>query len=252
MVTRQQGKVELRRARSGAWEPLEVGASVAEEDAVRTGPDSSLELTASQMNLRVFERSDLKIRSLAEGSVRARMSGHVEADVPEGQAELALETEGSDAQVTSGGGRVMLTSDARGVVAVAVVRGKVKLSAGGRSVEVRQGQVSQVKPGRSPEPPRDAFTRVLLSVNWPEPLTNREWVDVTGRVEVGSRVVVQGHAARVAPDGSFAVEVPLRVGSQTLEVKVVDVLGREKRAKARVKLDRTAPDVKKVRPLWSP
>jgi glucodextranase-like protein len=98
--------------------------------------------------------------------------------------------------------------------------------------------------GGPPIRPLKLSERVFLAVEWPEqPATNRKTLPVRGRVDPGSRVLVQGRRVGTAVDGSFETEVALRQGSQSVSVSVTDLLGRNKSESRQITMDPNAPDI---------
>jgi hypothetical protein len=168
-----------------------------------------------------------------------------------GKGRVEIEANGADALAVAEGGRFSMLSDGRGVVAVAAVKGEVKLSSAGKSVQLKEGQVGRVRPGRPLEPPTAVLRQVLLSVDWPDQReTNRRTFKLAGHVDVGTRVMVQGHLVDVAPNGRFETRVSLRQGRQNVAVTAVDVLGRRKQQHEGFLMDETLPDVKVKGRLW--
>src|SRR5438132_155281 len=147
---------------------------------------------------------------------------------------------GTNSSVASAAGlpaaEAVVTASGRGVVAVASVTGTVHLSGGGKTVEVNKGEVSKIVRSDPPSPPAAALRRVLLSVEWPRQRdTNRSILPLSGRVEPGSRVFVQGQPVLVELAGTFRAEVPLKQGKQKVAVVTVDALGRRKEMEKTVK-----------------
>lgn len=244
------GKVEIRRKQREKWDPLEVGDKVAEEDAVRTSDDGSMELSVDEVRVRIRERSEVRVKKISRNRLRAQARGHLESSFEVGKGEVEIEADGSDAVVRSQGGHFSMTADGHGVVAVATVSGVVNLSAAGQDVSVSQGQVSYVKPGRKPERPRQSLRAVLLNVKWPDRReTNQRAVPIAGKVEVGSRVVVQGRPVDPDANGNFKLRVPLRQGKQRLAVTVTDPLGRDAKDGIDILMDDKI-DFRKENRLW--
>jgi hypothetical protein len=99
--------------------------------------------------------------------------------------------------------------------------------------------------------PAAALRRVLLAVQWPNSKeTNRPTVPISGRVEPGSRVFVQGQPVTVEAGGQFRAEVPLRQGKQKIAIVTVDALGRRREVENTVKRDDSLPGVKVKKKLW--
>ena len=92
---------------------------------------------------------------------------------------------------------------------------------------------------------------MLLSVRWPQQrATSKDTVPVSGKVEAGSRVFIQGQPIPVEPGGSFRADVPLRDGKQTVAVVAIDPMGRRKQVDTTIVRDQSTPTVKVKRKLW--
>ena len=231
VVLARVGKVELSHS-DGQWSDARVGDQLVPSDSLRTEAGQA-ELGLGPVRMRLHESSALRVKETGKSSMRAQVRGAVESDVEPGRGALDVEMEGTDAVARSTGGHFFVTADGRGVVSVAAVSGSVNLVARTRQVEVRQGQVGRIQKGEL-NAPSPALRRVLLSVLWPEELTSKEAVPVSGKVEPGSRVFIQGHPVSVEANGSFTAEVPLHDGAQKVAVLVVDPLGRRKQAWATI------------------
>jgi uncharacterized protein YdeI (BOF family) len=224
-VISRKGKVELQRGLQGNWADVQVGDRLAPSDALRTQIGEA-EVGVSGVKMRVHEASAVRLKDANDNSLRAQVRGSVESEVEAGKGTLDVEVEGSDARAHSQGGHFFVTADGRGIVAVATVTGSVNLTAHNKQVEVKAGSVSRVV-GDTPEDASPALRRVLLSVRWPEEkATSKDTVPISGKVEAGSRVFIQGQQIPVEPGGSFRADVPLRDGKQTVAVVAIDPLGR--------------------------
>jgi hypothetical protein len=251
VITAQMGKVELLVAGSANWTPAAVGDEVAVEDAIRTFDDSEVEITLNEVTIRVAERSELGVTGLSDTAVRARLRGRAETRVTQGKGEVEIAGQGTDALMRSEGGTVAVSASGRGVVAVATLTGSATLVARDRTVRVKAGQVSHAGPGRGPREPKQALRQVLLSVKWPPAkVTSRRQLPVSGQVEPGSRVRIQGEDIPVDAEGRFVAEVPLARGQQTVAVATVDVLGRRKEARRRIEVDDRKPHLEIKEKPW--
>lgn len=248
VVTNTQGQVEL--VHEGNVSVAKVGDHLGVKDALRT-TGGEVDLAVDGVKVRLHESSRLEVKQVHKRSMLALVRGSLESEV-EHNANLDVQIEESDAIAHSEGGHFFLTSDGRGIVAVASVTGTVHLTGGGRSVDVKKGEVSRVLAvQQSPSAPSDALRRVLLSVQWPEQKsTNKSSVPIVGKVEPGSRVFVQGQPVTVDNGGTFHAEVPLKQGKQKIAVVTVDALGRRKQLESVVRRDDSLPDVKVKKKLW--
>jgi hypothetical protein len=250
VVISRKGKVELQRGTAGGWSDAQVGDRLAPSDALRTQVGEA-EVGVSGVKMRVHEASAVRLKDANDRWLRAQVRGSVESEVEPGRGSLDVEVEGSDARAHSQGGHFFVTADGRGVVAVAAVTGSVNLTAHNKQVEVRPGTVSRVAGGAEPEDASPALRRILLSVRWPEErATSKDTVPISGKVEAGSRVFIQGQPVPVEPGGSFRAEVPLRDGKQTLAVVAIDPLGRRKQVDTTIVRDQSSPTVRVKKKLW--
>jgi len=249
VVISRKGRVELQRGLLGNWSDAQVGDRLAPSDALRTH-EGEAEVGVDGVKMRVHEASALRLKDANARWLRAQVRGSVESEVEPGKGSIDVEVEGSDAQAHSQGGHFFVTADGRGVVTVAAVTGSVNLTSHGRQVEVKPGTVSRVA-GGAPEDASPALRRVLLAVRWPqERATSKDTLPVSGKVEAGSRVFIQGQPVPVEPGGSFRADVPLRDGEQTVAVVAIDPMGRRKQVDTTIVRDQTTPTVRVKRKLW--
>jgi len=249
VVISRQGKVELQRGTQGGWSDAQVGDRLAPSDALRTQLGEA-EVGVNGVKMRVHEASAVRLKDANDRWLRAQVRGSVESEVEPGKGSVDVEVEGSDARAHSQGGHFFVTADGRGVVAVAAVTGSVNLTAHHRQVEVRPGTVSRVA-GGALEEASPALRRVLLSVRWPEErATSKDTVPISGKVEAGSLVFIQGQPIPVEPGGSFRADVPLRDGKQTVAVVAIDPLGRRKQVDTTIVRDQSSPTVRVKKKLW--
>jgi hypothetical protein len=236
-----RGAVELQRG-SKAWEPATQGTRLGESDALRTPGDAEAELSVDGVRVKLHDRSEIRLSAASAGVLRGRVRGRVESDVEQGKGRVSLQVEdGPIAEST--GGHFFLTAEGRNV-AVAATSGAVQVASGGKTVNVRQGQVTRVESAGKVVPPTAALRRVLLAVQWPGDKTNRSSIPVLGRVASGSRVYVQGQAVEVAPSGQFHAEVVLQDGRQKIAVVTIDPFGRRKSDESVITRDQSLPQVR--------
>ena len=252
VVTASRGQVELLRNTGGSWSQVRVGDKVGVGEALRTGSGEA-DVAIAGVKVRLHESSGMHIEKIGKRQLAARVRGSIESEVDEKeQSRLDVAVEGTDAVAHSEGGHFFVTADGRGVVAVAAVTGAVHLSARGKDVEVKKGEVSRVAAtGLTPSAPTEALRRVLLSVAWPRQReTNRQSLPLAGTVEPGSRVFVQGQPVPVESSGGFHADVPLKKGKQKVSVLTIDALGRRKQVENVVLRDDSLPEVKVKKKLW--
>jgi len=249
VVISRKGKVELQRGFLGDWSDAQVGDRLAPSDALRTHAGEA-EVGVDGVKMRVHEASALRLKDANDRWMRAQINGSVESEVEPGRGSIDVEVEGSDARAHSQGGHFFVTADGRGVIAVAAVTGSVNLSAHSKNVEVKPGTVSRVA-GGGPEEASPALRRVLLAVRWPqERATSKDTVPVSGKVEAGSRVFIQGQPVPVEPGGSFRADVRLRDGKQTVAVVAIDPMGRRKQVDTTIVRDQSTQTVRVKKKLW--
>jgi len=250
VVTAKNGKVQVLRAADGSVAEAKVGDRLSARDALRTEVGEA-DVAVDGVRVRLHEASRLELKQVGQKNLRARVRGSVESEV-EAKGNLDVEIENSDAQAHSEGGHFFVTGDGRGVVAVASVTGTVNVSGGGKSIELRKGEVTHMTRSQpKPSVPVAALRRVLLNVQWPnQKETNKATFPIAGRVDPGSRVFVQGEPVQVEEGGTFRAEVPLRQGKQKIAVVTVDALGRRKQVESVVLRDDSLPDIKVKKRLW--
>jgi len=235
-----RGGVQLQRG-SQPWEPAAQGARLGASDAVRTPDDAEAEVSVDGVRVKLHDRTEIRLSAASAGLLRARVRGRVESDVEKGKGRVSLQVEGGPL-AESTGGHFFLTAEGRNV-AVAATSGSVQVAGGGKTVNVKQGQITRVESAGNIRQPTAALRRVLLAVEWPGDKTNRSSIPVSGRVVSGSRVYVQGHAVEVAPSGEFHTEIRLQDGRQKIAVVTIDPIGRRKSTESVITRDRSLPKV---------
>ena len=250
VVTASRGKVELLRGASKSWAQAKVGDRLNAQDALRTEIGEA-DLAVDGVKLRLHDATRLDLRAVDKRGMRTRVHGSVESQVDQ-TGRLDVEIADTDSVAHSEGGHFFVTADGKGVIAVASVTGSVHLTSKGKSVDVPRGQISRIDGGDSaPSPPAAALRRVLLAVQWPNlKETNQPSLPITGRVEPGSRVFVQGQPVTVEAGGLFRAEVPLKQGMQKIAIVTVDAMGRRKQVEGVVKRDDSLPVAKVKKKLW--
>jgi hypothetical protein len=249
-VVSQRGKVEVQRNR-GEWTPVKLGDRLDTTDAIRTSEEGEVDIAVNEVKLRIHERSQFTVKNLSDSVIRGRLTGRMESQVVKGKGQVEVEAEGSDAVVRTDGGHFSMIASGRGVVAVANISGEVNVSAKGKSVSIAPGDVSHVRTNKAPDKPSRALRSVLLAVEWPAAkITNRTTVSLSGRVEVGSRVLIAGRVVDADDNGVFRTQVELRSGKQQLAVVATDVLGRKRLLAKTLTHDAKAPHVKLKGKLW--
>lgn len=245
MLLDSRGRVELQRG-GGDWGPASKGARLRASDGLRTPLDGEAALSVDGIQVRVHDRSELRVVDVKPGLLQARVRGRIESQVEDGKARLSLQVADGSATAESAGGHFFVTAEGRGVV-VAATRGSVDVSpAGGKPIRVEKGQSAKVEGGTLQR--AQELRKVLLAIRWPGDKTNRSSVPLAGRVAAGSRVYVQGLPVEVAPSGEFRADVRLRDGRQRVAIVTVDPFGRRREEEADITRDDTLPAVQMQSP----
>ncbi|MCP4504100.1 MAG: FecR domain-containing protein [Deltaproteobacteria bacterium] len=246
-VQNVRGRVEARD-KNNAWKPVESGAFLDENNAVRTGRSGEANLTmGSGVKVRLSPRSEFNIQELKNGLSRIELSeGHVTASVtPDGKQVLKVAAKGSDAVVQSSGGEFGVVTDGKGQVAVATTKGSVRFTSRGETVEVKAGSQSTVLKGHmGPIAPKLIPRSLLLKASPAQVKTNRSSTVVEGRTTPGSLVRVGGGVTPTDARGRFRRRVALKDGVNRVRVEVVAPSG-ETRTKILppVLVDRKKPTI---------
>jgi hypothetical protein len=246
VVTQVSGEVE--KWSNGNWMRVKRGELLTASDRVRTGPGGQAELELGPtVRVNVADLTELTIGQISESLSRVRLEDGRLASVVDGSEgfRFRVDVRGSDAVVETEDGEFGVLKRGDTPVTVASRTGNVRLVARGKLVELKAGEQSLVYPGEAPTPPTRLPSSLLLKLGKPPSgkLRNPELV-VSGTVTPGTYVTVAGRPARVAPDGSVEQSVRLEEGVNVVEVKVEDVLGRQRTEHLpRVVVDSTAPPV---------
>ena len=232
---------DVKRQGSEEWVALSLGDAVRVGDQVRTPAGGGVELSFDVARVRVSEDSQLELTMLTAREVRANLSGAGEAELPEGQQELAF---GVGAAVASArAGRMALHFDGKTATASAI-EGTANFTLGDKTVALRPGEFASVR-GQSLSRAAKLPAAVKLDVAWPQRSeTNKSEVSFKGRASPFARVLVAGRRVEAAADGSFEAKVPLKRGKQTVTVVAVDPAGRRVTKSKQFVMDPDAPSIK--------
>jgi len=242
-----KGAVELRRG-SEPWSQAATGTRLGESDALRTGADGEAQLSVDGVRVKLHDHSEIRLTAASSGLLRARVRGRIESEVEEGKGQVGLQVE-DGAVAESSGGHFLLTAEGN-TVTVAATRGSVRVAANGKSVDVREGQLTRMAAKGELARPTPALRRVLLAVQWPGDKTNRSSIPLSGRTLPGSRIYVQGQLVQVSPSGEFYADVQLHEGQQKIAVVAVDPFGRRKWDESQITRDQSLPQVRAVASPW--
>jgi hypothetical protein len=249
-----EGSVEVFRG--DAWRPARVGERLEASDRVRTGEDGQAALRLSDGSMvRLEAATETHVQTLSRALSRIRLGGGgVQADIADDPARLFqvdLDDEGAAARTR--GAAFGVTATAKGHATVAATRGEVAVSARGREVVIRSGQLTRVAPGASPTEPAPLPASLLLQVAWPggdKGLLRSTSAVVAGQTDPGSRIVVQGRHVAVDADGRYRSEVTLREGENRVTVRARDAAGRQREARSPPITVDTKTDFKVHVPQW--
>jgi hypothetical protein len=234
------GGVEVTAA-DGTTRPAAAGTVLGPRDRVATSDDGTAELRGADGSVvRLFGATRVRVGALRRELARLRLAqGMVEADVPDDPArifEVELDDNADRASPDGGaaadgavartrGARFVASANGGGSAAVASRRGEVVLSARGREVVIRAGQVARVRPNAPPDDPTAVPGSLFLKVAWPPPATSQRRVVVDGATRPGARVQVNGRYVPVDEAGRYRATLDLPDGTHPLTVKAVDVTG---------------------------
>jgi len=181
---------------------------------------------------------------LQRGMARATVKGGV-------RHTFEVRAANSDAVARTDGGVFTIANNGKGTVAVGTESGEVSFAGGGRVVIVRAGQQSIVKPGQGPSEPTTIPSSLLLKVALPTKTTiNTRTIKVSGDVEPGAMVEVQGRIVTVDERGHFELPVSLKEGKNPLSVRARGVGGHEAKSAGEVELDTTVKPTTIDKNLW--
>jgi hypothetical protein len=228
----------------GSRRAVAEGSELAVDDTLVTGAASRVRLeVGARSTVDLAQDAEVKVRELSESVQRLGLVyGRAAVDYREdGGRVLRIENEDGSAvaQVTAGKFSILSTGT---TVAVATETGQVDLSAAGKTVTVGASQQSIVA-GGAPLDPLAIPKELVLRVVDPGCRVQREaFYTVSGRTAPGSRVSVNGKAARVKGSGEFSLRVPLKAGRNQIAVVTEDAAGRsERRTISCITVDPGAP-----------
>jgi hypothetical protein len=239
-VAMAEGRIDAFR--HGRWIPIRKGDLLTRQDMVRTDAASRavLRLGAS-MEIELRERVEIRLDTLSSAGASLHLSrGKVLARVAGPEDNLAITAQKTRTS-NRGPAHFVVVASERGRVSVASTSGTAQFSAGGKEVSVTEGTESFAEPGQPAAEPDKIPEDVLLSVVWPAAEKHGEKVAVEGQVGPNSAVMVNGAPAHVTTDGRFVAAVPLREGSNVIEVEAEDLGGRRKKTSATLLRRSTRP-----------
>jgi ferric-dicitrate binding protein FerR (iron transport regulator) len=244
-VTRVDGTVEIRHA-SGQWGQVKPGDVLQPSDGVRTGAGATAILSGGdQYEVSLEPQTEVAVDELTDSISRVMLgTGMATAKVKAGKHTFEVHARNSDAVARTRQGTFAISNNAMGTVAVGTRDGEVEFAGRGKTVIVRAGQQSVVRPGQAPSDPTELPSSLLLHVEWPagKILTHGD-VTVAGTSDPGAVVTVQGHSTVVDAKGNFHVRLKLKDGKVPIKVKARSVAGLQEEAEQEVRIDSHAPKV---------
>jgi hypothetical protein len=252
VVVEVDGKVE-RRTERGPWQPARVGDSLGRMEIIRTGEGAAQLQVGERSRLTVRRSSELSVREITEVTHRFRLEqGRLSVDYREdGERVIQIEGQGGKTVARAKAARFSVLGTGR-TVAVATETGVVDLSSAGSTVRVAEGQQSVVVESKPPAPPASIPKEVALKVaraSVPGP-SSRSYTILRGSTQPGNRVLLEGRAVAVDDRGRFSIKVPLKPGTNKIEVTTEDASGRRKRRSFRYFAVSSASPVKDVKVTW--
>ena len=251
-VTRVDGTVEIRRA-SGQWGQVKAGDTLQPSDGVRTGEGSTAILSGGdQYEVALEPQTEVAVDELTDSISRVMLGGGMAtAKVKAGKHTFEVHARNSDAVARTRQGTFAISNNAMGTVAVGTREGEVEFAGRGKTVIVRAGQESVVRPGEAPSDPTALPSSLLLKVDWPagKILTHAD-VTVSGTSEPGAVVTVQGRPTVVDAKGNFHVRLKLKDGKVPLKVKARSVAGLQEEEEQEVRIDTHGPKAQVEPPPW--
>jgi len=214
-----KGKAEVRRAAQRHWAPLQIGDTLQTEDSVRSLPKSTVMLGAAKHRLELAAGTDLSVKALtAELSSFLVGRGMLQAE-SDGERTLQIQAEGSDVVVTAKDARLEMSSNGRGTVATASLRGSVEVRAQGKSVILEKDTETLVRPHQAPTKAKPIQTALLLHVRWPSKARTRsKELQLSGQTTPGARVFLGDKPVEVDAQGRFRLKQTLHEGANKLRL----------------------------------
>lgn len=219
-----------------------VGGQIGASDRLVSGADGRAVLTfGTESQVTLEPNTSVQVTSVDATGVKLSLEdGRVRATVRPGGPKLGVSAAGRSITATDADFDVARAGDEVGVQAS---RGSVSvddavLRAGERAVLPKTGTPLQLP----------ASDELLLQVSWPAvKRTAGASVRVTGSTEPGAHVQARSGAgtaeARAAADGSFALDMPIGEGENTVELTVVNVFGQVAKAEWQVDRDSKPPAI---------
>jgi hypothetical protein len=230
----------VERGRDGGWAPAAPGDVLAPDEALRTGPASSAALAfATGAILHLDESTEVVVLGATPAREAIRLErGRVAADAAPGTPGLRVEARGGIA-AEGRGARFTVVAGAGGL-AVATETGTVELSTPSATVEVGARARASASPGSPPTPAAPISAEVVLRVAAARGGAVGARCPVSGWVEPGTEVRVDGVLVPVSAAGRFEARAPVPA-SGIVRVWARDVAGRAAERQVACRATRPAP-----------
>ncbi|MFC1609748.1 hypothetical protein ACFL6C_02210 [Myxococcota bacterium] len=223
-----EGKVE-RQGEGSGWVALRQGERIKPREPIRTDRSGRAVLDVGEAaTVTVESQSQFSVQEIAPTAARVRIDvGRIGAVVHgRGGTTLRVESKGSDMVAETDRGEFNVLATGNGQVSVAARKGRVRLSAGGKTVEVVAGQQSLVQPELPPGQPESIPTTLFLKVTAPtKHVQRKKQTTISGRSAPGAVISVNGVRVESDLSGEFQAAVTLNEGKNQIEVVAEDVSG---------------------------
>lgn len=241
-LTQARGRVQVRKAQ-GEWMAAREGDLLRASDSVRTAEASQAVLVGGQeyevqmepaTEITTAQLTDSISRLLlVEGMATAKVRG-------QGRHTFEVKAAAADALARAGEATFTISSNGAGTVALGASSGEVQFLGGGKTVVVRGGQQSIIRPGAGPSEPGLIPSSLLLKVELPASTTVRQpRLVVVGQVEPGARLELAGQTIEVGADGRFTHALSLKEGPNSISIRGKSVGRLEGESRHQVVLDTT-------------
>ena len=251
-VTGVQGGVEC--VQDGRTYALQPGDLLSLQDVIRTAAHARVLIRRGGSEIEVRENLEVRVEALAQQTAKFSVlsgDGDLSASVAGNDETLAIAADATES-VNMGASRWVVARTQSGKVAVVVAKGQVKFRSHGQAVTVNAGTESAAAPGQPPTAPRAFPSDLLLSVIWPESPPTKDTAQIQGTARPSSHVVINGRTVEVQADGTFAAEVPVKLGANAIRVQEQDIEGRHKAVTGTVRRVRSAPTLEvQKEDLWT-
>ena len=219
---------DVRISRSAADLDAKPGIELLPNDRVGTGPDGRARLSVGdQTEIRLGPSAQVAVQAVNESGVSLELEGGaLQATVRPDSGGVKLSNRGRQVLATIADFEMGVSND---ILQVSVSRGELSASGIDRS-RIAEGEIATIvdrhaEVGPVPE-------ELLLAIDWPQEARTRAQITrVSGRTQPGANVTLSGSFGRrtISADtqGHFSAELPLAEGDNPIEVRAVDVFGRE-------------------------